>query len=109
MYIQCKDNMLITETSVITEPAIIIDTETGTLLKYGNMSERLTAYLKRCHCANLPVKLIEFNQLDFTMDEICTIINYASNCHGENLLKLLNMTNKTDIQVTIKKWQNFGY
>lgn len=110
MYLQCENDVIMTKHgTAITKPAIIIDRETGTLLKYGNLSEELVAYLMNGHLANLPVQLVRFDTDTYTNDDICTIINYALNCHGEKLLEFLKLNQLSEIQKVLEKWKSFGY
>lgn len=110
MFIQCYNNALFPKYgNIILEPVAIIDSETGTLLKYGNKDESLINYLNKCNQAGIPAKLIEFDQTLFTTDDICTILNYGINCHGEELLKFLSLKDKDIIHKIITKWKTFGY
>lgn len=74
---------------IIEEPAILLDTETGTILKIGN-SENITQHLNLKKVYNIYeqlgdthmrhpssyLQIITFGDKNLTIDQICTLLNY---------------------------------
>lgn len=112
--------------NLIDYPSILIDTDTGTVLKSGRYDVVYPAYQRVCTAyQKLPellssIKLITFNAKypefdyspeghNFDIDEICTIMNYMNNCIGEDKMNELFTMSLQDLQEKIKTLQSIGF
>ena len=101
--------------------SILIDIETGTLLKVGERKIIEPYYLTMCQkCHKIgyttmtnALQIITFNvksePYDFDIDDICTIINWFNNSIGEQMKKFLNNNDQNEIKATIKRLQSLGF
>lgn len=85
---------------IIEEPALLMDTDTMTILKAGN-AENVKRYLNKAYAAYKSVgydvthlQIIVFDKYkNLSIDQICTILNYLSNhLEPETVKELLGMS-----------------
>lgn len=85
---------------IIEEPALLMDTDTMTILKVGE-AENVKRYLNKAYVAYKSVdedvthlQIIVFNKYkNLSIDQICTILNYLSNhLEPETAKELLGMS-----------------
>lgn len=115
MVLTVKENLIVsTYGHYIGEPAILIDSD-GVLHKYGNkdmvkqhfdtMHQKLNAIGQ-----DFGLQLIEFDTYaDLSMDDICSIMNYAMNCHSETFCNILKESDPKALRNWINKIQKYGY
>lgn len=104
---------------LINNMSIIVDTEDGIVLKYGdvdtsNICEYYTIMIDKLSKVNKDmadnIKLIKFDRYNgiLSIEDICCIVNYGMNCHSERFMKLFEM-NEQDLKNEIKRLRNYGY
>lgn len=108
------------EEFLIDNICIIVDTDTGSIVKYGDRdSSDIIQYYEKMYNKYLEVgleeaaealKLISFDRYNgvLSIDEICTIVNYGMNAHSKVFLELFKMTEE-DLHNEIKRLHQYGY
>lgn len=103
-----------TNHSKIVNPAMIVDTETSTMLKIGELNElkpyfdTLVFAYSQFNMETDCIKLITFN--DKSNDDICTILNVAYNIANNPLItNICCVYNQQHTLSEIKKYQELGY
>lgn len=102
-------------------PVIVIDTDTGTVLKCG---DSLTSNIKEWYetaikgylsmgfqdCADA-LKIIYFDRYNgiLDIDGICTLINYIRNSIGADKMKKLLSMNEDGIKQEVERLQSIGF
>lgn len=100
------------------EIAVVLDLDTGVVLKHGEES-MCTEYLmiQRARMALLfpedaqSIILVKFNEhQNLTPDEICTCINYMNNSIGPEKMKQLLQTESLDeLKTKLQKFGELGF
>jgi len=100
---------------LIDNMAIIVDYDTGTILKYGDIetSEIKKEYEEKYALMNemgFDIQLITFDRYNrfLTIDEICTIVNYGMNSHTTSFLELFQI-DKEQLKDRLKQLSQYGY
>ncbi len=101
---------------IIEEPAILLDTETGTALKAGE-AEYVTRYLSKAYDAYKRVgsnpsylQIITFDKYKhLTIDQICALLNYLQNHLEEKQVSNLLSMNKNDLIAKLNKLYEIGW
>lgn len=112
MPLQYHNDCITTNTDIqIKDPAILIDSD-GVLLKYGNYNDVESYYKTKAYkleSFGIQLTLIHFDQTQYTLDEICSIFNFALNTHTNELCNLLHAKDKQEIKPWLNKIQNWGF
>lgn len=112
MPLQYNQHQITNDTGLkITDPAILIDDE-GVLLKYGNCTDVESYYKTKAYkleSFNIHLTLIHFDQTLYSMDEICSILNFALNNHTKELYNILRFNDANEIKCWLQKIQNYGF
>lgn len=97
---------------IVENPSVIIDTNTGTVLKIGDVSWVKDYYSKLCSIfskANCILFTFDRYQGSLDADSICTIMNYLMNSLGPNRIsKLLEMP-MSDLLKEVARLQSIGW
>lgn len=112
--------MLKDMTNCMNEVAVIIDTETGTLLKVGNpdgINDYFNKAIKKYHDAGLSYccegwKCIVFDRYHYAfldIDGICTLVNYMMNSLGPEKMNELLLMSETELKEKIEILQSIGF
>lgn len=102
-------------------PCLVIDKETGTLLKMG---DELTSNIKKYYDTMMSqyfelgididesdivfIKLDRYNGV-LDIDEICTLINYMHNSIGKERMNALLEMDDSSLKAKIKELQDIGF
>lgn len=112
MPLQYHNNCITADTNIqIKDPAILIDSD-GVLLKYGNYNDVESYYKTKAYkleSFGIQLTLIHFDQTQYTLDEICSIFNFALNTHTNELCNLLHSKDKQETKLWLNKIQNWGF
>ena len=99
---------------------IIVDKDTGSIMKYGDaessdIKQYYETMCKKYRDAGFSdiadaLILIEFDRYNgiLSIEEICTIVNYGMNCHSERCLELFDLE-ADELHKRIAELQGFGY
>lgn len=108
------------KTFLIDNMCIIVNTDVGYIHQYGDAdhsnikdhyNKMMDKYLKSsCPEFANDFKLICFDRYNgqLTIEEICTIVNYGLNSHGERFLDLFKL-NIDDLKKRVKELQAINY
>lgn len=106
-------------TFLIDNMALVVDKSVGTVLKYGdiersNIKEYYQTAIERFRVIDPEIAgnlvLITFDRYNgaLSIEDICTITNYALNCHGTGFLELFSMPVK-QLKERLAKLKEYGY
>lgn len=122
-FLKVYEGMLLNEEYGVymNEPCLIIDRETGSLLKMG---DELTSNIKKYYDTMISqyfelgigvdksdivfIKLDRYNGV-LDIDEICTLINYMYNSIGKERMNALLEMDDSSLKVKIKELQDIGF
>lgn len=115
VYTVCHGSILCKASNVIVEtPALVIDKETGGVLKRGN-AESIKQYFDKL-TNGIPEYaedyiLIEFDRFSgpFNSEEICTLLNYMCNCHDKELFNEILTMDIEVLKEKLGKWTELGW
>lgn len=95
------------------KPVVIIDTETGTLLKVGDSIERkdyLEEYFNVSRSAlGEAINYLKFDTEKLNIDECCTIINYMMNTLGKEGMNNLLDLKEINLICKVFELQEIGF
>lgn len=103
---------------MINEPAIVIDKDCGSVMKYGN-KDRVSEYYRTAVSKYTQMGFVDMAEnlvfIDFdrynseiSIDDICTIINYGMNCHAESFTELFSLNAQT-LKDRLEQLRKYGY
>ena len=106
-------------TFMINNLVIVVDKSCGSLLKYGDaemsdIKEWYTTAVERFRAIDPDladnITIIEFDRYRgvLNIEDICTLLNYAVNCHSEKLMELFEM-DENSLKVRLEQLRNYGY
>ena len=106
-------------TYMINNLVIIVDKSCGCVLKYGdakmsNIKEWYATAVERFRAIDPDLAdniiMIEFDRYSevLNIEDICTILNYAVNCHSIELMKIFEM-DADSLKVRLEQLRNYGY
>lgn len=123
IYSRYNDGFMMDEDS-----SVIVDVGTGTLLKVGKRENIEPYYRTMCQKYNQmgfpefyeTLRLVTFNVkyeelnfapegYNFSIDEVCTIINWFNNSIGDKMKEFLDNTNLNAVKAEIERLQLFGF
>lgn len=105
------------EEFLINDMCIIVDKETGVLLKYGDKEKSDIIKYYETMCDSLAkigldntYDLITFDRYkgNLSIDDICTIVNYGLNAHSERFLNIFTLSEE-DLHKRINELKKYGY